>query len=51
VLDLLGRDALTVCDRGLRHGLLAERFGLPPPSPATSLEPVRAATATADATR
>jgi exopolyphosphatase/guanosine-5'-triphosphate,3'-diphosphate pyrophosphatase len=27
VLDLLGRDALTVSDRGLRHGLLAERFG------------------------
>jgi exopolyphosphatase/guanosine-5'-triphosphate,3'-diphosphate pyrophosphatase len=27
VLDLLGRDSLTVSDRGLRHGLLAERFG------------------------
>ena len=27
VLDKLGRDSLTVCDRGLRHGLLAERFG------------------------
>ena len=27
VMDKLGRDALTVSDRGLRHGLLAERFG------------------------
>jgi len=27
VLEKLGRDALTVSDRGLRHGLLAERFG------------------------
>jgi exopolyphosphatase/guanosine-5'-triphosphate,3'-diphosphate pyrophosphatase len=27
VLDKLGRDSLTVSDRGLRHGLLAERFG------------------------
>ena len=27
VLRKLGRDALTVSDRGLRHGLLAERFG------------------------
>jgi exopolyphosphatase/guanosine-5'-triphosphate,3'-diphosphate pyrophosphatase len=27
VLDKLRRDALTACDRGLRHGLLAERFG------------------------
>jgi exopolyphosphatase/guanosine-5'-triphosphate,3'-diphosphate pyrophosphatase len=27
VLSMLGRDALTVSDRGLRHGLLAERFG------------------------
>jgi exopolyphosphatase/guanosine-5'-triphosphate,3'-diphosphate pyrophosphatase len=27
VLDLLGRDSLTVSDRGLRHGLLVERFG------------------------
>jgi exopolyphosphatase/guanosine-5'-triphosphate,3'-diphosphate pyrophosphatase len=27
VMDLLGRDALTVSDRGLRHGVLAERFG------------------------
>ena len=26
VLDRLGRGSLTVCDRGLRHGLLAERF-------------------------
>jgi exopolyphosphatase / guanosine-5'-triphosphate,3'-diphosphate pyrophosphatase len=27
VLDKLGRDSLTVSDRGLRHGLLIERFG------------------------
>ncbi len=27
VMDLLGRDALTVSDRGLRHGVLVERFG------------------------
>jgi len=27
VLDKLGRDELTVSDRGLRHGLLVERFG------------------------
>jgi exopolyphosphatase/guanosine-5'-triphosphate,3'-diphosphate pyrophosphatase len=27
VMDKLGRDTLTVSDRGLRHGLLAERFG------------------------
>ena len=27
VLGKLGRDSLTVSDRGLRHGLLAERFG------------------------
>jgi exopolyphosphatase/guanosine-5'-triphosphate,3'-diphosphate pyrophosphatase len=31
VLRKLGRDALTVSDRGLRHGLLAERFGQPGP--------------------
>jgi exopolyphosphatase / guanosine-5'-triphosphate,3'-diphosphate pyrophosphatase len=30
VLARLDRDALTVSDRGLRHGLLAERFGHPP---------------------
>ena len=30
VLALLGRDALTVSDRALRHGLLVERFGGPP---------------------
>ncbi len=28
IMDLLGCSALTVSDRGLRHGLLAERFGL-----------------------
>jgi exopolyphosphatase/guanosine-5'-triphosphate,3'-diphosphate pyrophosphatase len=27
ILNLLGRDAFTVSDRGLRHGLLVERFG------------------------
>jgi exopolyphosphatase/guanosine-5'-triphosphate,3'-diphosphate pyrophosphatase len=27
VMDKLGHDALTVSDRGLRHGLLLERFG------------------------
>ena len=27
VLEKLGSDALTVSDRGLRHGLLVERFG------------------------
>ena len=27
VMDKLGRDSLTVSDRGLRHGLIAERFG------------------------
>jgi exopolyphosphatase/guanosine-5'-triphosphate,3'-diphosphate pyrophosphatase len=27
VLDKLGRESLTVSDRGLRHGLLVERFG------------------------
>jgi exopolyphosphatase/guanosine-5'-triphosphate,3'-diphosphate pyrophosphatase len=26
VLDKLGRDALSVSDRGLRHGLLVDRF-------------------------
>ncbi len=28
IMDLLGCENLTVSDRGLRHGLLAERFGL-----------------------
>ena len=27
VLEMLGKDSLTVSDRGLRHGLLVERFG------------------------
>ena len=27
VMDKLGQERLTVCDRGLRHGLLDERFG------------------------
>ena len=30
VLEKLGRDSLTVSDRGLRHGLLDERFGAAP---------------------
>jgi exopolyphosphatase/guanosine-5'-triphosphate,3'-diphosphate pyrophosphatase len=34
VLAMLRIDALTVCDRGLRHGVLAERFPLGPPRPA-----------------
>ena len=29
VAEKLGRDSLTVSDRGLRHGLLVERFGGP----------------------
>ena len=34
VLDKLGRDSLTVSDRGLRYGVLAERFGsVEDPSP------------------
>ena len=31
VLEKLGRDALVVSDRGLRHGLVADRFRLGPP--------------------
>jgi exopolyphosphatase/guanosine-5'-triphosphate,3'-diphosphate pyrophosphatase len=27
IMDMLGQEALTVSDRGLRHGLLVERFG------------------------
>ena len=27
IMDKLGRDSLTVSDRGLRHGVLVERFG------------------------
>jgi exopolyphosphatase/guanosine-5'-triphosphate,3'-diphosphate pyrophosphatase len=27
VMEKLGKDSLTVSDRGLRHGVLAERFG------------------------
>ena len=30
VMDKLGSDSLTVSDRGLRHGVLAERFGTAP---------------------
>ena len=29
VMDMLGKDSLTVSDRGLRHGLLVERFAPP----------------------
>src|SRR4051794_12204215 len=43
VLEMLGRETLTVCDRGLRHGLLVERFGTPS-------APVRAAAPAAVAT-
>jgi exopolyphosphatase / guanosine-5'-triphosphate,3'-diphosphate pyrophosphatase len=45
VLAILRRDALTVCDRGLRHGLLVERFGTDASPPAT---PVPTVTATVD---
>jgi exopolyphosphatase/guanosine-5'-triphosphate,3'-diphosphate pyrophosphatase len=27
IIDKLGKDSLTVSDRGLRHGLLVDRFG------------------------
>jgi exopolyphosphatase/guanosine-5'-triphosphate,3'-diphosphate pyrophosphatase len=27
VMEILGQNALTVSDRGLRHGLLSDRFG------------------------
>jgi exopolyphosphatase/guanosine-5'-triphosphate,3'-diphosphate pyrophosphatase len=30
ILGKLGRDSLIVSDRGLRHGVLAERFAQPP---------------------
>ena len=30
VMDKLGQDSLTVSDRGLRHGLLVERFATMP---------------------
>ena len=30
VMDALGADRVTVSDRGLRHGVLATRFGIPP---------------------
>jgi exopolyphosphatase/guanosine-5'-triphosphate,3'-diphosphate pyrophosphatase len=41
VLALLGADALTVSDRGLRHGLIAARFGTagPPAAPAATPTP------------
>jgi exopolyphosphatase/guanosine-5'-triphosphate,3'-diphosphate pyrophosphatase len=33
VLDKLGKDSLLVSDRGLRHGVLVERFAVAPPDP------------------
>jgi hypothetical protein len=30
-MDKLGKESLTVSDLGLRHGVLAERFGSTPP--------------------
>jgi exopolyphosphatase / guanosine-5'-triphosphate,3'-diphosphate pyrophosphatase len=48
VLEALGRDAVTVCDRGLRHGLIVERFGTRPPSPAPPRGPAVAAVAGGD---
>ncbi len=38
VMDKLSRDALIVSDRGLRHGLLEERFGHPVPSSTGAVE-------------
>jgi exopolyphosphatase/guanosine-5'-triphosphate,3'-diphosphate pyrophosphatase len=35
VMDKLGKDSLTVSDRGLRHGLLVARFGERPRTQAT----------------
>jgi exopolyphosphatase/guanosine-5'-triphosphate,3'-diphosphate pyrophosphatase len=32
VMEKLGQDALTVSDRGLRHGLLVDRFGAHAPA-------------------
>jgi exopolyphosphatase/guanosine-5'-triphosphate,3'-diphosphate pyrophosphatase len=42
VLELLGASALTVSDRGLRHGLIAARFGstAPTATPIPKEEPV-----------
>jgi exopolyphosphatase/guanosine-5'-triphosphate,3'-diphosphate pyrophosphatase len=45
VLAALGRDTVTVCDRGLRHGLIVERFGIRPPAPAPPRGSVEATTA------
>jgi exopolyphosphatase/guanosine-5'-triphosphate,3'-diphosphate pyrophosphatase len=28
IMEKLGKDSLTVSDRGLRHGVLVERFGI-----------------------
>ncbi len=33
VLDKLGKDSLLVSDRGLRHGVLTDRFAVAPPDP------------------
>ena len=32
ILSLTGQDSVTVSDRGLRHGVIAERFGSPQPA-------------------
>jgi exopolyphosphatase/guanosine-5'-triphosphate,3'-diphosphate pyrophosphatase len=44
VLVLLGRDAIVVSDRALRHGVLEERFALGPPVPAHTMSLPVAAT-------
>jgi len=36
VMDKLGKSSLTVSDRGLRHGLLIDRFGGRPGQPRRS---------------
>jgi exopolyphosphatase/guanosine-5'-triphosphate,3'-diphosphate pyrophosphatase len=40
VLELLDAGALAVSDRGLRHGVLAERFAMPPPAVAAAMTPL-----------
>jgi exopolyphosphatase/guanosine-5'-triphosphate,3'-diphosphate pyrophosphatase len=39
ILALLGRDSFVVSDRGLRHGVLMERFGMAAASPRPSSRP------------
>jgi exopolyphosphatase/guanosine-5'-triphosphate,3'-diphosphate pyrophosphatase len=43
VLEKLGRHSFTVCDRGLRHGVLAVRFQLGAPRPAPAHAALRPA--------